>query len=117
MVSEDRREYLRNWYQKNKASRAASKKKYYETEAGKNGRKKEISRGLSAAGLYVQRALKKGVIFRKNVCAGCFKENIDTHFHHYNGYAKENWLDVVELCHICHKEAHAELDHQFHPRV
>jgi hypothetical protein len=113
----DRKEYLRDWARKNKASRALSKRKYYQTNAGKLSRKKEIERGLSAAGLAVNRALKRGVIFRKNICAACFKEEITTHFHHFKGYAKENYLDVVELCELCHKEAHAEPDHQFHPRV
>ncbi len=65
----------------------------------------------------IHRALKNGVIFRKNICASCFKENQITHFHHLNGYAKSNWLDVVELCAECHKEAHLDIDHEWHPRA
>lgn len=27
-------------------------------------------------------------------------------YHHHNGYAKENWLDVIPVCAKCHHEAH-----------
>ena len=28
------------------------------------------------------------------------------HYHHYLGYAKTNWLDIVPLCVQCHKSEH-----------
>lgn len=71
----------------------------------------------SAAYQAVNNALLKGEIFRKKICAACFKEEVKTHFHHLKGYNKINHLDVVELCHPCHIEAHNELDHPFHPKV
>jgi hypothetical protein len=102
---------------KNTESRAIGKKRYYSSVIGKIARRQEITKGLSAAGLSVQRAIKNGIIFRKNICASCFSQAPLTHFHHLKGYNKENHLDVVELCVSCHREAHAEPDHEFHPRV
>jgi hypothetical protein len=73
--------------------------------------------GEVAAKAAIRKAIKDGIIFRKSICAACFKESMKTDFHHTKGYAPENYLDVVELCRTCHAEAHNELDHQFHPRV
>jgi len=32
------------------------------------------------------------------------------HYHHYLGYAPENWLDVVPVCQPCHRKLHLELN-------
>lgn len=101
---------------KNKDKRIEMTRKYRSTCAGKSKRAAEIKR-LGKANHAVMRALRDGVIFRKKICCACFRENISTHFHHYNGYEDANLLDVVELCPSCHKEAHAEPDHEYHPRT
>ncbi len=96
---------------KNLDKRLAMKRKYYPIR-----RAYERLSGQDLASSTVQRAIKNGIIFRKNICAVCFQET-STHFHHYNGYLKANHLDVVELCVPCHKEAHTEHDHQYYPRM
>ena len=41
-------------------------------------------------------------------CQQCHQE-CKPHAHHYLGYAKENWLDVVFLCPLCHRRIHKDL--------
>lgn len=58
-----------------------------------------------AARYAVRMAVKRGTLTRESCSAsGC--SNIKTHAHHYAGYAKEHWLDVVWLCQEHHEKAH-----------
>ena len=60
-----------------------------------------------AARAAVFRAVKKVKIIKPGYCdnANCMEtEGLEAH--HYNGYAKKNWLDVIYLCKKHHIEAH-----------
>lgn len=39
------------------------------------------------------------------LCADCQQVMAD-HYHHFNGYEREHWLDVIPLCTVCHGRAH-----------
>ena len=53
----------------------------------------------------VNGAIRSGKLPKANtrIC-GC--GNQAEHYHHYNGYAKENHFDVVPLCIVCHTNIH-----------
>lgn len=53
----------------------------------------------------VWRAIKLGVLLRPKVCSSCERER-RIHGHHPD-YSKP--LEVVWLCHICHRNIHKEL--------
>lgn len=53
----------------------------------------------------VKKALIDGKIF-KGFCAECAAPKV--HAHHYKGYAKENWLDIIWLCQTHHTLIHAK---------
>jgi hypothetical protein len=55
------------------------------------------------AGDRVRLAVKKGILKRPDKCENCGKRTKPSG-HHYNGY--DHPLDVVWLCHQCHKDAH-----------
>lgn len=51
----------------------------------------------------VTQAVKKGLKSspKKLKCSDCGTRQAD-HYHHYEGYDLEHWLDVVPLCRWCH---------------
>lgn len=111
----------RNWVLNNKDKVSLSQLNYIKSNKSLKYRKETYSRVVGNGQLYaataVYRAIRNGILYRKNVCVTCFKEGVKTHFHHYLGYTKKHRLDVVELCPPCHKEAHLEVDHPYHPKV
>jgi len=53
----------------------------------------------------VSRAIKRGKLIRPGICLRC-AETKNIQGHHYKGYKKENWLDIIWLCPKCHHEEH-----------
>lgn len=100
---------LREWYQNNKESHAASREKYYKTDKGrktlKKYREKIAKNGKRKVWAAVSKAEKNGLLIRKNMCSACNYVG-NTHFHHHHGYASGNELNVIELCEPCHKKEH-----------
>lgn len=84
-----------------------SVKKYY-IEATLDPKKMEKLGARSA----VHRAIKNGKI-KKSACevGGC-DVIIGTEAHHWLGYSKENWLEVVWLCTKHHADAHYNNSHK-----
>jgi len=49
--------------------------------------------------------IKSGKIQRPATCSQCgATTRVDGH--HWKGYSKEHWLDVIWLCRACHKNIH-----------
>ncbi len=86
------------------ASRIASKKRFRQTERGKITGKAQDA---------VNNAIKGGKLKKANeyACKYCLVKNEPTYlkradeYHHWKGYAKEYWLDVIPLCTTCHGKA------------
>lgn len=102
----------RRSYEKHKAERLAKQKAYRQSNAGKStqarkDRKQQkinpVHWGARAA---VWRAIKSGKLNRPQFCEqpSCYEDK--TEAHHWHGYDKEHWLDVVFLCNYHHVEAH-----------
>jgi hypothetical protein len=56
----------------------------------------------------VEIAVKKGYMPRVNTLACSRCGNEAKHYHHHRGYSVEYQLDVIPLCHSCHRAAHAK---------
>jgi hypothetical protein len=56
----------------------------------------------------VNSAIRKGVLKSAKLfnCQICGEQA--AHLHHHNGYAPENYLDVIPLCVSCHWKQHAK---------
>jgi len=102
--------------QKNKyrASRAEEYSAYYRAYNRSESGKRTVARyAASAKGQAVMRgqlavryAIKRGEIspIETQRCADCGEQA--TSYHHYLGYSDEQLLDVVPVCHKCHKARH-----------
>ena len=99
-LREEKREelikYQRNYYKKNKEI-ILNKNKDYEKKYPEKKRAKDA----------VQRALKKGIIFRPDICSKCSmpptaSSKIEAH---HDDYSKP--IDVIWLCKSCHQKLHA----------
>lgn len=55
---------------------------------------------------YVSTAISQGILDKKS-CSICGEINAQAH--HYKGYKKENWLDVIWYCHKHHTQEHERL--------
>ncbi len=53
----------------------------------------------------VRYAVKTGKLRKSVLCSSCGNSG-RIQAHHPNGYSKEHYLDIVWLCHPCHKLAH-----------
>jgi hypothetical protein len=51
-------------------------------------------------------AIKSGKIQKNNICAVFPCENTPVFGHHYAGYDKKNWLNIIWLCQKHHSLAH-----------
>lgn len=106
------REANRRSYQKHKAERLAKQKSYRQTDLGKDtqARKDKVQQKKNpshwSARSAVWRAVKRGSIEKPKLCKQYLCLNINVEAHHYLGYAKENWLDVIYLCRKHHIQAH-----------
>lgn len=103
----------RGQYERTERGRAA-KKRYRQSEAGR-----EIERKNSAAykvrhpdrakaHYAVKDAVKMGRIpaARTLSCNTC--SNRASQYHHYKGYEREHWFDIIPLCRRCHVDIHKE---------
>ncbi len=115
---------MRNYYQTENGCRKIRNwaKKYYKSGNGKIVQKKWQLQNKQAIKLYdkqyslkhperiqaknaVNHKIEKGQILPvKNYKCNC-GENAQ-HYHHYKGYAKENWFDIIPICVPCHKYLH-----------
>jgi hypothetical protein len=71
----------------------------------KQGRQLRIAK--HQARVAFRNAVKMGILIKPNSCSveGCIETNrIDAH--HYKGYSREHWLDVMWLCKKHHSQAH-----------
>lgn len=55
---------------------------------------------------FVKNAIRNGKLppVKTLACSFCPKQA--SHYHHYKGYDKEHWLDVVPVCSECHNKIH-----------
>ena len=97
----------------NPAPRACSQECQYKLIAtAQRGKERKGTIGTpfkikKAARRAVQTLVKRGLLVRFP-CKECNSE-IKTEGHHYLGYAKENWLNIVWLCPRCHYDEHERL--------
>jgi len=103
----------RKSYQKHKANRLVKQKAYRQTPAGKatqarkDKKQQQINALHWAARNAVWRARERGDIRPPAYCvASMCQERHDLEAHHYAGYQKEHWLDVIYLCPKHHRMAH-----------
>lgn len=50
----------------------------------------------------VARAVAAGRLVRPEACSACGRRGLLLDSHHYLGYQRQHWLDVVWLCRSCH---------------
>jgi len=102
--------YIRNYHLSER--NRLLQKKYRLSEKGKSSNSKSVEKQRRNfpekrnASIAVMHAISAGKIVpaNKNTCAYCFRQA--KHYHHYLGYAKEHWLDVIPLCCFCHNKLH-----------
>lgn len=53
---------------------------------------------------YLNRMIRDGIFPRANskACQECGKRARE--YHHHRGYAERDWLTVIPVCSICHKQ-------------
>ena len=87
-------------------------KRYANTKAGKKTREKAATKYAQEfpekrnAKSAVNCAVRKGTLprIRTQKCFLCHRQAYQ--YHHYKGYAKKHWLDVMPLCYKCDKFIH-----------
>jgi len=67
-------------------------------------RRPSVKQGNRAAEA-VRQAIKRGILPPVQT-QFCICGNQAKNYHHYKGYAKENFLDVVPVCVSCHRKDH-----------
>ena len=89
---------------KGKTALRRALKKYQQSEKGKAAYKRFHARHPNhrKAMIAVKNAIKAGKLARSNsrLCHYCPKPA--KQYHHWHGYAKEHWLDVIPVCVSCH---------------
>jgi hypothetical protein len=106
-----KRAYRWRTTEKGKISSKERRRKYHETDIGKeNGRKySRIHRDKHPDRIKSRKALwwatASGKVIRPSNCNRCGTET-KVHGHHHNGHNQEHWLDVIWLCRRCHTEIH-----------
>lgn len=55
----------------------------------------------------VKRAVRKGILIKPLFCTKCMRTDLRIDAHHYAGYDKSNWLNIVWLCSACHEWQHS----------
>lgn len=91
----------------------ARRKRYRQSEKGKAANRKDCSLHRARypireqARKTVSKATARGDILRASElqCSDCNSQA--EQYHHYNGYEKEHWFDVIPVCRICHLSRHA----------
>lgn len=101
------------------ANQKQRQKKYNSKESSKKKARERSKRRRQRhplkyqCGQAVNRAVLHGKIPRVSSlkCDKC--GNSAQHYHHYNGYEKEHWFDIIPLCTICHGKEHAKSPYAF----
>ena len=57
----------------------------------------------------VTNAVKSGKLPRPDSLKCFYCPEQANQYHHYLGYAKEHWLDVIALSELCHKSCHSKI--------
>jgi hypothetical protein len=55
---------------------------------------------------FVDDRIYAGKLERGTVCSNCQATGVKIEAHHWAGYEREHWLDIVWLCFPCHKATH-----------
>lgn len=111
----ERNKAFQKRYRQSKEGKAANLKafkKYQKTQKYKvatrnrSKRYKIIHPELIKANKAVSNAIRDGKLPRPDTlqCNYCPKQA--EQYHHWKGYAKEHWLDVVPACRKCHRKIH-----------
>lgn len=112
---EEDNENKRKHYLENKDAYLVSMKQYAKTEKGKEAIRKAHQRNYEkypekyAARTAVGNAVRYGKIppATSFVCSNC-NDKQATGYHHWRGYEPKHHLDVIALCHQCHKSVEVE---------
>lgn len=96
--------------EKNKCVQKRYNKRYSQTEKGKVSRRKSALRYFirypkrRKAKAAVNYAVRIGKIpcIKTRRCYSCFGQA--QQYHHYKGYERKFWLDVIPVCRKCHKK-------------
>lgn len=110
---EKARAYGREFMRKNYEKYQPTRREYQRIFARKY---RKLHRDKHAAYWTVKTALKRGKLIRPLACEKCH-EATKLQAHHHKGYAKEFWLDVVWLCHPCHRAEHTTDNAPYAPRL
>jgi hypothetical protein len=95
-----------------KLSQAACKKRYRQSEKGKQATRLECKRRRIRnpekirAVKAINHAIRAGKLSPQSAyhCRYC-REQAEQ-YHHHLGYAPEHWLDIQPVCKICHRKIH-----------
>lgn len=82
------------------------RRNYWDLTLSEKMRASAYRKKVKGAGSKVSQAIKKGELKKLSDCKCVECGNGATEYHHYIGYQKKNWLDVVPVCKPCHKELH-----------
>lgn len=85
-------EYQKQYTKDHPDKVTANAKKMYEKHLHKYRARQAVNNEITAGRLAPIKSL---------ACANC--GNQAAHYHHYLGYEKEHWFDVIPLCRKCHK--------------
>lgn len=104
-------EYAKEYYANNSEQLKEGSAAYQKTEQGKinaSARRKK-NRFKHRAQKAVFRAVIHGEIpyVRTQQCLKCGKSASE--YHHYLGYERKHWLDVIPLCKRCHADIHRKV--------
>lgn len=96
--------------ERGKKKTKARQSKYRKTEKGKATQKrmwKNRDRQKYLARTYLNKRIYRGQFpparnFECKICGGQATE-----YHHYMGYKRENWMNVLPLCKSCHQGEHS----------
>jgi hypothetical protein len=101
-------EVSRNYYNAHKENIAVRRKKWGDNNLSRLAsiarKYRKIHADRQAARNAVNDAVIRGVIVAPKhlICSNCKKQAQE--YHHYKGYKREHWLDVIPLCRDCHKD-------------
>lgn len=106
-----RAEYQREYYHSGNGK--SVNERYFLSEKGRvakrEGQKRYKKRYPKKvkAGKAVEYAIRQGHLLHPSdcLCAICSSRNAE-HYHHYMGYEKDHWLDVMPVCISCHNDIH-----------
>jgi hypothetical protein len=81
----------------------------YQRDYRKRVKSKKAPKNVRKAHKAVEVAVRKGKLPKidTQTCKQC--DSVANHYHHYKGYDKKYWLDVVPLCARCHGKTWRQL--------